>query len=145
MKSHLVRVVAIVLFLVASALGINLLSALILDVKTWIYEPFMASPDRSDPRAKLLVYQNEERARLMFDELFEAGFDYVPFVGWSRREFIGETVTINADGDREHPATTPSPDSVARFFGGSTVWGTGADDCVHVGIGIPENASTDTH
>ena len=73
---------------------------------------------------------NREGAAQIFREIEDLETQYRAYVGWSRRAFVGETTNVNASGDRIHRApdglTSESP--IARFFGGSTMWGTGADD-----------------
>lgn len=105
---------------------VNLLSAAILDGKRHVYNRlFGTSPDT---RAALPVYQDRQRAETLFREFRAMGFEYVSVLGWSRRPFAGETVTVGSDGDRQHPRTTDDPKGIVRFFGGSTMWGEGAED-----------------
>jgi hypothetical protein len=63
-----------------------------------------------------------------FREYADLEMEYRPFVGWTRLPFNGTAITINENGDRvHHPPAKPSPDApLVRFFGGSTMWGTGA-------------------
>tara|TARA_B100001750_G_scaffold246516_1_gene269089 strand:- start:319 stop:1674 length:1356 start_codon:yes stop_codon:yes gene_type:complete len=57
---------------------------------------------------------------------------YKPYVGWSRSKFSGEYINIDSDGNREtwFPINKKLSDSIPiiYFFGGSTIWGTGARD-----------------
>jgi lysophospholipase L1-like esterase len=51
------------------------------------------------------------------------------FYGWRRPAYQGETINIDADGRRvTWRSDSAQPGRVAAFFGGSTTWGTGADD-----------------
>jgi len=83
-------------------------------------------------KAQLPPYAgNERRATELWKEL-EASMkvDYVPFVEWRRKPFRGKLVTISETGDRvyEPPTEAPPEAPVVRFFGGSSMWGTGAED-----------------
>lgn len=54
---------------------------------------------------------------------------YESFYEWRRPAYRGRTINIDANGLRRtfRPAGA-SPDKVIAFFGGSTTWGTGAND-----------------
>jgi lysophospholipase L1-like esterase len=121
------------LVFVAMLLASNLASYVILQV----YRSMRNTPVNGettggvDDRWTLPNYAgNHERAKLIFDEFASLSTEYMPFVGWSRLPFKGQTTTVNADGERVHPVPprTGKPRGVVRFFGGSTMWGTGADD-----------------
>lgn len=64
------------------------------------------------------------------EEFWQLKSEYVPYIGWSKKPYRGATVNIDEHGDRIHqppkelPVTAPS----VRFFGGSTMWGVGAND-----------------
>ncbi len=81
---------------------------------------WMMNPNYTDPR----------RAAIIFDEFDQLDTEYRPFIGWSRMPFKGQTITVDDSGDRIHSSTqVPRTDlRVARFFGGSTQWGTGSGD-----------------
>jgi lysophospholipase L1-like esterase len=84
-----------------------------------------------DGRWTLPNYEGRrEWARLIFEEFNALRSQYEPFVGWSRLPFSGNVTTVNGDGDRVHPVPerAAEPRGVVRFFGGSTMWGTGAED-----------------
>lgn len=132
--------------LVLLVLGLNVISAALIDGERWLLEPLRQGgvlAVRPDPRSASPLYPDQAFAQRHFRELFAMGFRYAPFVGWSRNAFAGETITINAAGDREHPATTETPRLTIRFFGGSALWGTGAED----GATIPAlfNAAAPDH
>lgn len=90
------------------------------------------SSTRKQYRYRLPNYANKERAKLHFQELLQLKSEYRPFVGWSLIEFFGETINIDASGDRVHEHRLPShlkgPSGVVRFFGGSSMWGVGVVD-----------------
>src|SRR5690606_37153586 len=73
---------------------------------------------------------DRERMATFLREYGQLSMYYRDFVGWDRRPFSGETITINYAGERILPGAQPGPDDAPapRFFGGSTMWGTGAPD-----------------
>ncbi|MEG4808688.1 hypothetical protein QUA82_13720 [Microcoleus sp. F8-D3] len=87
-----------------------------------------------DERANLPNYADDrDTAKLHFQEFNHLSTQFEPFIGWSRKPFHGETININAKGDRIHENETTSeaisPDVTSiDFFGGSTMWGTGVVD-----------------
>ncbi len=86
-------------------------------------------PFKSDPRAEVANYSDKEFGREIFKDFAGLGVEYWPFVGWRRLEYHGKTTNIDADGIRMHPGYKDNSGlKRAAFFGGSTMWGTGADD-----------------
>lgn len=84
-----------------------------------------------DSRATLRNYaEDPELAARHFREFEYLETEYRSFIAWSRAPFSGETITINAAGDRVHPELSESTNTPASvyFFGGSTIWGTGVLD-----------------
>ena len=87
-----------------------------------------------DPSARLPNYANVAWAELHYRELEHAQLtaartDFKSFIGWRRKPFTGET--INVDGPyRQRRTINDGADGAkkAYFFGGSTMWGTGAND-----------------
>ena len=71
---------------------------------------------------------DQDYAHLIFREKKQLETRYVPYIAWARKPFSGKTTTVNNEGDRVHPFTTDRPIKHVRFFGGSTMWGTGVDD-----------------
>lgn len=69
-------------------------------------------------------------ARIHFDEYdnLTKGF-YESFYAWRRPKFASQTINIDENGLREtyRPENVTASKKIA-FFGGSTTWGTGADD-----------------
>ncbi len=105
-------------------LSVNLISSLFLDG---------ASILRSfgwpiNEKANIASLSDRDLARLVYREKKQLKTRYEPYLGWSRRPFSGETTTVNNEGDRIHPMVTPMHTKHARFFGGSTIWGSGVDD-----------------
>ena len=75
--------------------------------------------------------KTDEYNKLVFKEFYQLETNYEPYVVWSRKNFSGKTITINSFGDRIHPCqecNNQDSSIITRFFGGSTVWGTGVDN-----------------
>jgi lysophospholipase L1-like esterase len=87
-----------------------------------------------DPNSHLPNYANIGWAEQHFRELGQAQLnrdttDFKSFIGWRRKPFKGET--INVDGPYAQRRTVNHGTDGAKrafFFGGSTMWGTGAND-----------------
>jgi len=112
------------LVLLLLVLALNLLASAIIDVQAAVKQRFFPT----DRRAQYPNYSDRAYAQKIFEEFRALRTDYVPYVGWSRRPMEGETTTVGPEGDRVHTPTTDDPVGVVRFFGGSTMWGSGADD-----------------
>jgi hypothetical protein len=88
----------------------------------------------SDPSAQFPNYANVAWAQQHYREMKQAQLtkartDFKSFIGWQLKPFSGET--INVEGPyRQRRTLNDSADSVkkAYFFGGSAMWGTGAND-----------------
>ncbi len=81
----------------------------------------------SDQRAFYPTYSNKKFSIELFNELGKTSFIYKSFIGWRRREVNFKYTTIlspyNVRKSKGH-----SVDNSVWFFGGSTMWGTGASD-----------------
>ena len=85
--------------------------------------------DGSDFRSSLPNYQGIAWAAKHFKEIRELETEYYSYIGWRRKPFSGET--INVVGGHRERRTVPQGDAarpLVYFFGGSTMWGSGADD-----------------
>lgn len=72
---------------------------------------------------------DQESAFRIFRELRQLTKRYVPYMGWARKPFSGQTIIVDPiDGERVTPQITSHPSKHIHFFGGSTMWGTGVDD-----------------
>lgn len=83
----------------------------------------------ADERSRLSNYKGVPWAAKHFSESRLLGAEYFSYVGWRRELFNGETITIV--GDYRERKTLPegmADRPVVYFFGGSTMFGTGADD-----------------
>lgn len=100
----------------------NSCSSAILDLQ-YVFEPYFISEDE---RASLPNYSDREQAAAMYREFDLLHTEYKPYYGWRRKPFAGRYTTVDEQGDRVHAPTTETPSGVVRFFGGSTLWGTGS-------------------
>jgi hypothetical protein len=74
-------------------------------------------------------YANAGWAKKHFEEYNEQKVTYESYYEWRRLPFKGETINIDENGFRKtHKTPEANPQKTAAFFGGSTMWGTGADD-----------------
>jgi hypothetical protein len=105
-------------------LSVNLISSLILDGASILRS--LGWPINN--KANVASLSDRDLARLVYREKKQLKTRYEPYLGWSRRPFSGETTTVNREGDRTHPLVSATPTKHARFFGGSTIWGSGVDD-----------------
>ena len=71
-------------------------------------------------------HMKKEYATKIFEEWYAQKKEYKPFIGYSRQEYKGVTVNINKLGIRK--SINHEMNNSTWFFGGSTMWGTGADD-----------------
>lgn len=104
--------------------SVNFIASVYLDGRYLYKQVFVPiSKKASTPSLK-----DQDLARLIYREKKQLQTRYVPYMAWSRKPFSGKTTTINGEGDRTHPLITDSPIRHIRFFGGSTMWGSGVDD-----------------
>jgi lysophospholipase L1-like esterase len=90
---------------------------------------FASTDVRDDPRGRLPNYANVTWAPQHYRELHQLKTDYKSFIGWRRMPFRGETITIG--GRYSQRRTINDGIDISKevyFFGGSTMWGTGAHD-----------------
>jgi hypothetical protein len=74
-------------------------------------------------------YQGAEWARKHFLEFNELDANYMSYYGWRRSPYTGATIHIDDHGlRRTYRDQTVTPERTIAFFGGSTMWGSGADD-----------------
>jgi hypothetical protein len=105
-------------------LSLNFIASVYLDGK-YLYKQIFVPINKKAYRASL-----EDRAAAIrfYREKKQLRTRYVPYTAWSRKPFSGEVININREGDRSHPLATDHPIKHIRFFGGSTMWGSGVDD-----------------
>jgi hypothetical protein len=105
-------------------LSLNFMASVYIDGK-YLYKQVFVPINK---KAYTPSLKDQDLARLIYREKKQLQTRYVPYIAWSRKPFSGETITINREGDRIHPLTADHPSKYIRFFGGSTMWGTGVDD-----------------
>lgn len=101
----------------------NLLAASVLHLEASLDQP------SEDPRARLPNYEGVDWAPTHFREFVELQTVHHSYVGWRRLPYRGATITIDENGVRStwaDPAARPT--RTIAFFGGSTMWGSGASD-----------------
>lgn len=103
--------------------------AVLLVALNWACGIYLKKTSRSN-RAELPNYQRDHSyARAVFSDYNSIQHRYEPFVGWKALPYQGKTTRISKKGLRTHDDdATDDNKAVARFFGGSTMWGEGSDD-----------------
>ena len=104
--------------------SVNFIASVYLDGKH-LYKQVFVPINKKAYRPSL---EDRDLAIRFYREKKQLQTRYVPYTAWSRKPFSGEAITINREGDRIHPLTTDHPINHIRFFGGSTMWGSGVDD-----------------
>ena len=113
-----------VLILVGLLWSLNFIASVYLDGRYLYKQTFVPiSKKASTPSLK-----DQNLARLVYREKKQLQTRYVPYMAWSRKPFSGKTTNINSEGERTHLPLTENPLQHIRFFGGSTMWGSGVDD-----------------
>lgn len=102
----------------------NSCSSILIDLQ-YVFEPYFA---KHDERAELPNYSDRDKARALFREFDLLHTEYVPFSVWRRLPFDGRYTHVDENGERVHPSVTRGAGRTVRFFGGSTMWGTGSTD-----------------
>lgn len=111
------------LVIAGAVFALNLLGAAALHLKNSMPSAV------ADRRADLPNYQGVPWARTHFREFGELPMVHHSYDGWRRLPYRGETINIDENGIRRtfvDPSATPT--RTIAFFGGSTTWGSGADD-----------------
>jgi hypothetical protein len=109
----------------ALLVGFNLVCAVTYDLYTLI-RPYFYRQSYTTAAA----FRGDPGADRIFEEYQRLEVEYSPFIAWKYLPFTGATVNVDADGFRRQPADPDDPPGAATiaFFGGSTVFGMGADD-----------------
>lgn len=104
--------------------SINFIASVYLDGR-YLYKQVFVPISK---KASTPSLEDQDLARLIYREKKQLQTQYVPYMAWARKPFPGKTTTINQEGERTHPSPTDNPLQHIRFFGGSTMWGSGVDD-----------------
>ncbi|MEM7302347.1 MAG: SGNH/GDSL hydrolase family protein [Pseudomonadota bacterium] len=99
------------------------------DGKSWFEQAKVQRFDKNLVRATYPNYQKFEPATALaiFEEYYQPTTAYRPFVGYRRNGFKGSVVNILEDSGFRI-STNHAIDNSVWFFGGSSMWGTGATD-----------------
>ncbi len=93
---------------------------------------YVSTPEQdvSDSRVNNEVYYNCSWADEYFKEFRQCRTQDIPYTGWSRLEYSGKYINIDENGLRYTWNSKNSSNDTVKiyFFGGSTMWGTGARD-----------------
>lgn len=83
-----------------------------------------------DKRGTLANYAGQPWAAVHFAEMQRQKTDFIAYLGWRRQPFQGQTITVEEGMQiRRTPAANGNAAAPSvYFFGGSTMWGAGADD-----------------
>jgi hypothetical protein len=112
---------------------ITLVAFVMVDFVAWtaVRQAWFASVGPlADNRAQTAPYRNTSWGDDYWREFEEADLvEYRPYVGWQRRDYAGEHITVE-NGVRATWSPSEPLNEPTRIFvlGGSTVWGTGARD-----------------
>jgi hypothetical protein len=123
MKTFKIVVVNLVVFL--ALIGASLSAVILLNAALAIW----AAVRSGDERARTPNYANTPWAEQHFREFRSLKTEYHSYIGWRREPYDGKTITVS--GAYRERKTTPEGQTqqpLVYFFGGSTMWGTGADD-----------------
>jgi hypothetical protein len=109
---------------------INLITfVVLLAIINWVCGIYLKSNDPQAGRDALPNFDKDrEHAQQVFKDYNSVKHQYEPFVGWKCLPYKGETLTISAEGERNHKQADNKNAQTVHFFGGSTMWGEGSDD-----------------
>lgn len=100
----------------------------LLAVTNWLCGVYVSKLG-GEKRDQLPAYADDPAyAQAIFKDYHSVAHRYRSFVGWQTQPYEGKTLHINQAGLRTHTPATISDKPIIRFFGGSTMWGEGADD-----------------
>ena len=119
----------------ANAAGVAALWLLLLAGGAMVEDLWLAVkarlPRRTNERVALPNFADKQAARRLFADSSRLEEVYVPFLEWTRRPLDTPTVHVGADGWRVHRRgpENDAPDArVLGLYGGSTMFGKGAED-----------------
>lgn len=93
------------------------------------YGPKLALFSRSERMADLPNYAGIGWTRTHFEEFHALRSSYMSYIGWRREPFRGETIKLEGPYSRRATVGPADPGKPSVFFfGGSAMWGMGADD-----------------
>lgn len=126
-RSPFVRFLRLLFMTLVVLWSVNLLASIAVDGRVMKRRWF----PKVNAKAKRASLEDRELAEKVYREFDQLETLYQPYVAWTRAPFAGEVITVNEAGDRAAGAPENPRGSAAghvRFFGGSTMWGSGVDD-----------------
>jgi len=88
-----------------------------------------SNPDSRLPNYANIGWADQHKREMDQAEMTTARADFKSFTGWRRKPFHGETVNVDGPYAQRRTVNTAASDAKkAYLFGGSTMWGTGAND-----------------
>jgi lysophospholipase L1-like esterase len=88
-----------------------------------------SNPGKHLPNYASIDWAEQHIRELDQAQMTPARTDFKSFIGWRRKPFNGETINIGGPYAQRRTVNTATSDArKAYFFGGSTMWGTGAND-----------------
>jgi hypothetical protein len=82
----------------------------------------------TDARIETPAYADKDEAKRIFRDFYRTENAFSAYDEVRLKPFTSETTNVDAAGLRVTPRASPSATAMVRFFGGSTMWGTGVDD-----------------
>lgn len=126
---------SLILFLIMSFFCIGLLVAIPIIIKlTWTSSYILISKitqNKITPyydKSHLPNYKNISWAKKHFYERKQLTSTYYSYIVWKRDPFEGETIIVDENGFRKTTNSSEISNEQFWFFGGSTLWGYGAND-----------------
>lgn len=88
-----------------------------------------SNPDGRLPNYANIGWVDQHKRELDQAEMTAARTEFKSYIGWRRKPFHGETINIDGPYAQRRTINTAASDAKrAYLFGGSTMWGTGAND-----------------
>ena len=132
MKKILKTIIINLLVLIALLMIVDFSSMIIVDTATASRvvrnKLIPQTPKKQDVRSVLINYKHTSWAKTHFEEFNSLPTDYKSYFGWRRKKYKGETINIDSLGIRKTTGITQINAPLVVFLGGSTIWGTGAND-----------------
>lgn len=127
-KMNLMRLILLnLLIFIGLIIGLNLVAGLVLDIQKWESRS-SKNYGQTDARVNLPSYSDKEFARQVFHDFYLTRTAYYSYEDIRLEQFSSITTNIDSNGLRVVPGAPHAPTGYIRFFGGSTMWGTGASD-----------------
>lgn len=109
-------------------INILVLTIILISVNIFSYffiQIYYAKQEQKSFVLPAMTNENYAKIRKEFNQLET---EYQPFIAWKTRPINKKYTKVNKDGDRVTIQKKQKTGKVIRFFGGSTMWGTGVED-----------------